>query len=1234
MDEVASFWGRMADWFCGTNKEAAKAALYLFFHAEHDADKFKAHLELKALVDRPYRSNFNSCLDTRLPLLAKPYRLEIRMGDDTLCQEITLSGADLKGLDLTEVDFRDVDLTNADLSGANLAGTNLGGVILNGARLVGTHLEDAHLKRVSMVKANLSGAHLSRANFTDCTVTGADFQWATLTQANFLWTKLDGASFNRADLSGARLTGVDISKASFTVAGLDGVHMDLLAGNVDMGTDDALSTIIADGIVSSIASIDDSFGQLRARLIVQLYGSPRWLNDTQRFASLAAGYNKHAFIRNNKIISDQIQQKMVDPKIKMANRGELTIDTDEELLLILSSIQARLSKNRLDFIHDNLQFFEQLMHQSLEHRDPRISQLAVSVYGDCFQTPEVKKFAGDNPWVTDLLRRLYVFAMMIRNIQLFNENFGSERMTAQRLFSEFAKSPNEKPQQTLDAFFKLGDVINGMSNTKFRLKKSEHSSNVELQIDVDTVVMSRRLSLSGLDLSRRVLIQCDLHGVNLANANLSGAKIIGADCTEADFTNACLDDAVVQESCMRGAILNGTQLCRAHLTNVIVDAANGTGADLTEAQLVGVSMKSTELRNAKLTKTQMADTDLEGANLMGANLHNANCAAAKFPKANLRRATLTNTTLVKANLSEADCSGADFTGSDLKKAMLFDAVAHGIILNRANLDGTFFSDADLTGASLVGAELQGTRLDFATLTAADFSAARINSVNVRNVDFTDAILAGASFEGMFSNINANVLNVHLNHLHHTNQNGRSVLTAINSIGDDYRGADGSILKLSLMHTLLKDVLSRHNDPEIHPALMDIWSYNPIYYNDKEILDYIQTTILIRQITEGTQGQLSISSEFELRLLLDIVQNKQGKLKEEFMLTRNGFFVQLMMWSLMHDNAAIRSAARALYTDYVGFAELAAAFDYLKIGGFVVPLNDGKGPSFSLIDRIDRDDYVFAFVTAAADGTVNTLMLSRDSAHAMFAVDGDHDWSKFVYYVGDRECSAKINLDQLYEQFTMFKNAYLTSVNQSKFFNLLETFRLNQPGLNNDADPDMINRDYKKIFKDAWQSARSDTKLCELGDQEALMNIFSPLMEGCAEQPMADIANLPTLAANHYGAILRSFSIEQATSLEQAQYLLSLATVFAKLSSSYVFGEETNSPLALRYYATALMKKAYELDPAVFGDAANYTDWMNRTGGFGSLLSCTAIVSSSMVDHIKKQSPGFQKIFNSIKSPAM
>jgi Pentapeptide repeats (8 copies) len=125
--------------------------------------------------------------------------------------------------------------------------------------------------------------------------------------------------------------------------------------------------------------------------------------------------------------------------------------------------------------------------------------------------------------------------------------------------------------------------------------------------------------LSGIDLSRKKLVNADLQAANLVGAklvgtNLTGAKLGGANLTGADLTNTNLTQAVLQAASLIDVNFVGTNL---------------TNTDLTYANLVNTNFSRAILSNTNLAVANLALADFTGANLSSTSLTDANLTGAK-----------------------------------------------------------------------------------------------------------------------------------------------------------------------------------------------------------------------------------------------------------------------------------------------------------------------------------------------------------------------------------------------------------------------------------------------------------------------------------------------------------------------------------------------------------------------------------------------------------------------------
>jgi uncharacterized protein YjbI with pentapeptide repeats len=114
---------------------------------------------------------------------------------------------------------------------------------------------------------------------------------------------------------------------------------------------------------------------------------------------------------------------------------------------------------------------------------------------------------------------------------------------------------------------------------------------------------------------------------------------------ERNFSGANLQDAPLQNTCLRHCDLLGANLRGANLYHADLGGANLSGADLWRANL--------------------RQANLQGAILHGADLRDTNIREANLRGAILRDADLRDVLLWKANLHEADLQNANLRGADI-----------------------------------------------------------------------------------------------------------------------------------------------------------------------------------------------------------------------------------------------------------------------------------------------------------------------------------------------------------------------------------------------------------------------------------------------------------------------------------------------------------------------------------------------------------------------------------------
>jgi hypothetical protein len=133
---------------------------------------------------------------------------------------------------------------------------------------------------------------------------------------------------------------------------------------------------------------------------------------------------------------------------------------------------------------------------------------------------------------------------------------------------------------------------------------------------------------------------------------------------------------------------------------------------------------------------------------------------------------------------------------------------------------------------------------------------------------------------------------------------------------------------------------------------------------------------------------------------------------------------------------------------------------------------------------------------------------------------------------------------------------------------------------------------------------SNEKMTDGRHQAALMDAFSTKMENRGGQLH--------LAAEHFEALRAQWQDEAPEAF--AFRLLCMAALYTNYSSSRIFGEELDSPNALRLYAEALLRKVHEQAPALL-PSRELGEWADKLKGENGQFTCTAVLYGIQSGHL-------------------
>lgn len=625
------------------------------------------------------------------------------------------------------------------------------------------------------------------------------------------------------------------------------------------------------------------------------------------------------------------------------------------------------------------------------------------------------------------------------------------------------------------------------------------------------------------------------------------------------------------------------------------------------ANLSGMNLSGLDLRGADLKDTNLDGTILKGANLSGADfrlknifggtctryLTDVNMSEADLSGANFQNVCLDNVKLIQAILSDVDMSNVmfrhsvDMRGANLSRANLSNAQGRVVLrdadLRLANLKGAQLQRADLQRANLAGTNLSRVNFYHANLQDAD-----LNGASLRCVDLAGAKLNGARLSHLqmksplleFSLRHLEYLDRYLNHIN--NPLSGSILTAIDSIDAQY--VDIKLQMARELITILKK--SRADLTSNVISILDVLSKD-IYASDDYISESMNT--LCENYLKKYEGRVISCAKGVFDQAV-----KLFRCKPELMFKLNGGFIQIIAQGMAENSTPeMREKASSLYDIYLQHEKIKPYCDNGDFGDY-----SGK-PDWS---TPVADNYIL--MSSGNPNDVSAMVLSQATLENMLRGSiGDDTWSRFYLYKGAGDCCLAGNeipsADKLFSvYFPLFNGPYQYAKMSDTFTQLIKLLKLGA---------------METHFLSALNTDFSEKKFVSADDQKKIREIFTPKLN------YSPASGEYSLDSAHYNAIINMYDLASASDTQKAIKMLCLAAVFTRYSSSAFFGTENESPEMLRFYAYALMKKAYDLDAGIF--SSQMQDWKNKLLGLNDAFSCTAVLSSDMVSFIRSKFAG-------------
>ncbi|QIP94501.1 pentapeptide repeat-containing protein [Serratia fonticola] len=537
----------------------------------------------------------------------------------------------------------------------------------------------------------------------------------------------------------------------------------------------------------------------------------------------------------------------------------------------------------------------------------------------------------------------------------------------------------------------------------------------------------------------------------------------------------------------------------------------------------------------------------------------------------------------------------DFSNEDLRNYNLSGKDLRGCVFSKSNYNNYIIGNTCNTNFS--GSNLNGVDLSSAFFHYVDFSkSSLVETKIITNL----ANYSGAKLDGsvILFNLPACWDDSNLDILLNDSNNRKTLFNTISTIDDKYIE-----IKTNLMTQIVESI--ERDGIDINSAIFPRKSFlnniglRDFYMNNEKIKSFTEKLVKCELADANNKITLDKLSPEALSLCIKtIAQTKNHADLKEHLIDNNGSFIQLMVVCNNNDNLEVQNQARSLYNTYLNIDEVKSYTEKEEFG------NGEKEPDWS-----EKSNLNYILISKS-----KAIIIDHENLSKMLHLDRtdtDVKWDNFYLY-NNNECQAAgdINYKELFcNDFKVFEDGYMFDLNKSSFVNLLSTLELS---------------DYTDRFNSvlSGELVSDELKLVGTEDQLKLNNIFEKVLT----RPN-DSAKETMLKAEHYDKILSVFNLDQKDEKIKSQTLLSLATVFSKYSSSSVFGTEDESPQVLRDYAYALMSKANELNPEVTG--GNFNDWKDRLLGLNNAFTCTAVLSSIMIEHAKDN---FNEVISQIIPP--
>jgi uncharacterized protein YjbI with pentapeptide repeats len=649
--------------------------------------------------------------------------------------------------------------------------------------------------------------------------------------------------------------------------------------------------------------------------------------------------------------------------------------------------------------------------------------------------------------------------------------------------------------------------------------------------------------------------------------------------------------------------------------------------DLRGAWMPRVGMGVTHWEWLDLTATNamyaaMRGIQVEDGCFVDANLAGADLTASRLAHVDLSRATLAASLLGTTQFVECEAPGANFDGADLTGCHFGQCDLTGATFRGAKLGNVVFQECQLVGADFRGADLSG-----ASLHGGDARGARFHGATLSEISLGDGqCLDNLCLEGV------KVFSVHFllpgrrgdrdRLLNRRQPYGGRLLNHIAA----FRGDRAHML--AMLRPIAVALLESRKVPgqgpsnkelynQLLPSAMDIVAADDAWFEDDAIKSLCCVYGSWLLIAGGTMLVGWEDSHDTLRRCLMYALEEAPRLVNSVAQISAGI-MQLVFRAQADDvPAAIRQLGATLEAEYLErFGEtLRQRVDEARTDILMEPHTFAlMAPSGCAALLITRDYFANRLLG-------ETLSGPKKGYHwAEYLVIESRSGAAPAWAFADASPACD------FAPFPLLARAFGAGMQDHTRANYLDSLGLGE---------------YRGRFDAAFRQVHlRGNALVTISHQTALGRIFAPLLDDGHDGPgQRQLA--PRLADAHLTAILdrhRDILGQPRDSRRRKAYLLlCLAVQFVRLSSDQAFGNEEESPYALRLYAAALLDKACELDKQV-RDVFGAEQWMQSLCGTRSgtpaaeYSTCTTMLYYKMRDQearLRPQNDDFSLVHTAI-----